>query len=181
MKCLSKKNYHGIFIAFSLQKIHGYFIACSSYFHKVCYVWSSFQGLLPPADSKSGHYMQQCLACPAVLPDSISHYTTASSASLTDGVHSPSTCVGQLFLRLARLPPGSQDLNHHPKPDVSTVHTGECSRTSHIQTLWGAPSVRICDCCVKQWTQNRISHSEKGVGIISHSKKRIHFYFLFFS
>ncbi len=77
------------------------------------------QGLVPPGDSKS-HYIQQCLSCPTMLLDScISCFDKASTVNLI------STCIGKLYVRLARLPPTATDLNQHPKPDISTVKTGE--------------------------------------------------------
>lgn len=60
------------------------------------------------------------------LDSNPSCFDMSSTVSLNRGALS-SRCIGQLYLRLARLSPGSEDFNQHPKPDISVIKAGEYS------------------------------------------------------
>ncbi len=48
--------------------------------------------------------------------------------SITGTLHGglpPSRSVGQLYLRLARLPPSGEDFDSRPKAEISVIKTGE--------------------------------------------------------
>ncbi len=60
----------------------------------------------------------------------VAGFDVTSSTSLQSGqtgrrARPPPRMIGQLFLRLARLPPGSDDFAQIPKPRVSLVRPGQ--------------------------------------------------------
>lgn len=87
------------------------------------------QGLIVPADSASTcNYLQQSLSCPILFHDgNVGGLDALSSSTLQASQRGqlPPRVIGHLFLRLARLPPGSEDFTHAPKPRVTLVKPGK--------------------------------------------------------
>ena len=79
-----------------------------------------------PAEAKGeSNYLQQSLSCPVTVADSSMSCLDVTSLVSLNGLQSSTSCVGQLYLRLARLPPRSEDLNQHPKPPISRLKSSK--------------------------------------------------------